>query len=552
MEAGAFGAGKAGTDFNPIEFVQRPQVILRLLNIAGSSFFAYQRYRQGAESAFATAYETGMGGPGGATTPGSTGGYTSFPGMGTTADPVGGSLAGVGGGYQGPPFSSAARPAIRLSFKKYVNLYLSTIFHSIFFYKPHTITLLTTVSSLLLYSAFTRNDDDFRENVWAGVRCVIFIFLVISVLAFPNGPFTRPHPAVWRMVFGLSVLYLIALQFFLFQNYQTVRSILLWTDPSLENFHIDMDKEYGVNCSDVSLERIWSHVDVFAASHFFGWIMKALLVRHYGILWTISVMWEITEIAFAHLLPNFVECWWDAIILDILLCNGLGIWVGMKLCHYLEMREYKWESIKDIPTTSDKIKRAVLQFTPESWTHVRWLDPHSSYMRFLAVCQLVLFWQITELNTFFLKHIFELPPNHMLNLWRLVVIGLIVAPSVRQYYTYVTDPRCTRVGTQCWVFGAILFTELIICIKFGKEIFEHTQILTIALWLGIQSILSMICLYGCVLYHRHEEKKAKEEKVPKHNSRTVMINNGAIKKNGANQQQLTSPVKRKTKAFKAY
>ena len=77
----------------------------------------------------------------------------------------------------------------------------------------------------------------------------------------------------------------------------------------------------------------------------------------------------------------------------------------------------------------------------------------------------------------------------------------------RQYYTYVTDARCTRVGTQCWVFGAILFTELIICIKFGKEIFEHTQILTIALWLGIQSIMSMICLYGCVLYHRHEVKK---------------------------------------------
>ena len=123
--------------------------------------------------------------------------------------------------------------------------------------------------------------------------------------------------------------------------------------------------------------------------------------------------------------------WWDAIILDILLCNGLGIWVGMKLCQYLEMREYKWESIKDIHSTSDKIKRAVLQFTPESWTHVRWLDPSSSYMRFLAVGQLVLYWQITELNTFFLKHIFELPPSHMLNMWRLIVIGLIVAPSLR-------------------------------------------------------------------------------------------------------------------------
>lgn len=59
------------------------------------------------------------------------------------------------------------------------------------------------------------------------------------------------------------------------------------------------------------------------------------------------------------------------------------------------------------------------------------LDPHSSYMRFLAVAQLVVFWQITELNTFFLKHIFELPPSHMLNLWRLIVVGLIVAPSLR-------------------------------------------------------------------------------------------------------------------------
>lgn len=135
--------------------------------------------------------------------------------------------------------------------------------------------------------------------------------------------------------------------------------------------------------------------------------------------------------AFAHLLPNFVECWWDAVILDILLCNGLGIWVGMKICQYLEMREYKWESIKDIHSTSDKIKRAVLQFTPVNWTQVRWMDPQSSLMRFFAVCQLVLFWQITELNTFFLKHIFELPADHKLNMWRLVLIGLVVAPSLR-------------------------------------------------------------------------------------------------------------------------
>lgn len=57
-----------------------------------------------------------------------------------------------------------------------------------------------------------RDDHDLRDNIWSGIKCVIFVFLVISVLAFPNGPFTRPHPALWRMVFGLSVLYLVALE----------------------------------------------------------------------------------------------------------------------------------------------------------------------------------------------------------------------------------------------------------------------------------------------------------------------------------------------------
>uniref|UniRef100_A0A1B0GJG7 Phosphatidylserine synthase n=1 Tax=Lutzomyia longipalpis TaxID=7200 RepID=A0A1B0GJG7_LUTLO len=180
-------------------------------------------------------------------------------------------------------------------------------------------------------------------------------------IAFPNGPFTRPHPAVWRIIFGLSVLYFLGLQFLMFQNYKTIMGIFYWLDPGLKNFHINMDKEYGVNCSDITIERIWSHVDVFALAHFLGWMFKAILIRHMGILWAISIMWEITEIAFAHLLPNFVECWWDALILDVVVCNGVGIWCGLKLCKMLEMREYRWISIKHISSTTGKIKQIKLR-----------------------------------------------------------------------------------------------------------------------------------------------------------------------------------------------
>lgn len=355
-----------------------------------------------------------------------------------------------------------------------------------FFYRPHTLTLLAVSILGVLYTAFTRDDDSLQSNVWAGFCCVVFFFLIVSSLAFPNGPFTRPHPVVWRMVFGLSVLYLMGLLFLLFQNYKTVKSIMYWFYPDLESFRIDHEKEYGVNCSDTSWERIKGHLDVFAWGHFLGWTFKAMLVRHYGICWTISVMWEVTEMVFAHLLPNFVECWWDALILDILICNGLGIWVGMQICKILEMRTYKWESFKDIQSTTGILRRAVLQFTPASWMTVRWMDPTCTWSRVIAVTELVIFWQVTELNTFFLKHIFEAPPGHPLNVGRMVLIGLIVAPSIRQFYCYVTDTRCKRVGTQCWVFGAIMMTELLICVKFGLQLFKQTQIENILFWLFIQ------------------------------------------------------------------
>lgn len=55
-------------------------------------------------------------------------------------------------------------------------------------------------------------------------------------------------------------------------------------------------QEYAVNCHVITWERILSHFDIFAFSHFWGWGMKALLIRSYGLCWTISITWELTEV----------------------------------------------------------------------------------------------------------------------------------------------------------------------------------------------------------------------------------------------------------------
>ncbi|XP_060081892.1 phosphatidylserine synthase 1-like, partial [Ylistrum balloti] len=280
---------------------------------------------------------------------------------------------------------------------------------------------------------------------------------------------------------GISVFYFIFLVFVLFQTRKDFRRILEWLYPELEGITVE-EKEYAANCSEIDLPRIVSHLDCFAMAHFLGWITKAMLIRHYGILWTISIMWEITEMAFCHLLPNFAECWWDAWVLDVLVCNGLGIWIGMFLCKKLEMRNYHWESIKDIHTTTGKLRRIVLQFTPVSWADVKWLDPMSSYRRVAEVCLLIIVWQGDKNSCCRPEEAQEGETGR------------------RQYYLYVTDRQCKRLGTQCWMFCAITLTEAIVCLKFGTDLFKQTDISYVIYWFLVQLIGSVICVYLCAVY----------------------------------------------------
>ncbi|KAK6014024.1 phosphatidyl serine synthase, partial [Ostertagia ostertagi] len=212
-------------------------------------------------------------------------------------------------------------------------------------YKPHTLTILACLCTFVCYKAFSGDDRGTDSNVYDGCLGTLVLFLVVSALAFPNGPFIRPHPVLWRIIFGMSVIYLMILQFTLFQTYADIKKVLSWLDPDGLSKESLEEKAYAVNCSDITVERVWSHVDVFAVGHFLGWAMKALLIRHGILCWYISIAWELTEVVFTKLLPNFEECWWDAIILDVLLCNGLGIWFGLKVCSFFRMRQFHWESI---------------------------------------------------------------------------------------------------------------------------------------------------------------------------------------------------------------
>ncbi|KAI9220815.1 phosphatidyl serine synthase-domain-containing protein [Blastocladiella britannica] len=334
--------------------------------------------------------------------------------------------------------------------------------HSEFLYKPHTLTALALTLLGYVYFAF----QDYGDRAPAvGVLAALGVFLMLGTLLFKDGPFIRPHPAFWRLVLACAVAYQLMLTWLLFQTPQRARALLVQLDPSLG---IELpEKSYADNC-DLSSENIWAQLDEFVIAHALGWFGKAIILRDYWFCWILSIMFEVCEYSLQHQLPNFAECWWDHWIVDVLLCNWAGIVLGMKACEYLSMKHYSWRGWHELPTYRAKMRRALGQLTPHSWTSFSW-GSTNSFRSYVAVLGLMFFVLLAELNAFYLKFLLWVPPSHWLNPARLLLVFLCGIPAVREAYQYLHDPTVKRVGMSAWVAVACVCTEVLVIVKYDEK-----------------------------------------------------------------------------------
>ncbi|CAE5957532.1 unnamed protein product [Arabidopsis arenosa] len=250
-------------------------------------------------------------------------------------------------------------------------------------YKPRTISLLLIGACFLIWASGaldpeSTTSDDLVTSVKRGVWAMIAVFLAYSLLQAPSTVLIRPHPAIWRLVHGMAVIYLVALTFLLFQRRDDARQFMKFLHPDLG---IELpEKSYGADCRiyvpDHPTNRFKNLYDTvfdeFFLAHIFGWWGKAILIRNQPLLWVLSIGFELLELTFRHMLPNFNECWWDSIVLDILICNWFGIWAGMYTVRYFDGKTYEWVGISRQPNIIGKVKRTLGQFTPAHWDKDEW------------------------------------------------------------------------------------------------------------------------------------------------------------------------------------
>ncbi|KAG1798059.1 phosphatidyl serine synthase-domain-containing protein [Suillus plorans] len=382
-----------------------------------------------------------------------------------------------------------------------------------FFYKPITLTALGFGLAALSYVAMTQDVlEEGRDKRRVGAYAAVVSFLMFSMIQFRDGPFIRPHPAFWRAILGINLLYELALVFLLFQDLNSARRMMTLLDPSL-NRPLP-EKSYAEHC-ELTPQNIWDSIDIFCLAHALGWFGKAMILRDYWFCWILSIAFEFAEYSLQHQLANFAECWWDHWILDVLVCNWLGTYLGMKTCQYLEVKPYEWRGLRQTRGLRSKARRVLSQFSPHDWTAFKW-EGTASFLHYLIVVLLLAVFLAAELNPFYLKSLLWMEPDHPIVILRLAGVFLCALPAVRELYQYINNPRkAKRMGQHVWLLLATILTELLVITKWGKDRFREPLPLYVRwAWMigGILLVLYPAIRFGVPSVRKYVGKQKQKRK----------------------------------------
>lgn len=440
-----------------------------------------------------------------------------------------------------PPVPSAARPPPLVSALALEPYLVESASPLPWLYESHTLTGLALALCLVTYLGFFVSappegaDADGLVVARRSLATVALLFLIYCSIQLRDSLLARPHPAVWRVVHGVGILYLLLLAALVVAPVEVARSAARLVQPQLEaarGQHGDNVRIFARDCRLLTLDdaagnpvaRFWAVLwDDFVVAHAAGWFVKALLIRDWRLGLILSVLWEVLEYSFSGVLANFYECWWDHWVIDVACCNLLGFYLGMRTVAYLELRSFDWAGVKDVISntnpegagSSSRLqpapslrppsglallqKRLRKQLRPRSFEHYEWRLFDSARGLFAAL-GLVALMETIELNAFFLKFALHLPTSSPINIARLLVWSALSFPAVHEYYAFATSSS-ERMGPNIWLAIGCAVLE---CMLVAKGLFGSSGALpptahfppnVVLCWAAASAAFTAWCLF---------------------------------------------------------
>jgi len=154
----------------------------------------------------------------------------------------------------------------------------------------------------------------------------------------------------------------------------------------------------------------------------------------------------------------------------------LGIILGAYTCNYLYVGRLNWiytkQGAMDQQPCQNKVNVFLEKFKPNVWTRHNW-GIFQSLWRYTAVLFYCFFVLSVDCNNFFLKFIMWVPPEHKILQVRLAIWAFSAIAATKEYYEFIANPYCKRVGPFIWLTSFTLMIEFSIVVKFGITMFTE-------------------------------------------------------------------------------
>lgn len=158
----------------------------------------------------------------------------------------------------------------------------------------------------------------------------------------------------------------------------------------------------------------------------------------------------------------------------------------------ISMTEGNNDETKGSPLT--KSLKFFRYFTPNYFVKHDW-KVFSSFKRFYSFLWFIFFMNMVDLSNFFGKFVLWIPATHFILFIRVNIWAFLAIISTREYYEYITNKSCKRLGPFIWLSHLILFIEWSIIYKFSEGFFnEEFPGYVIYFWLIVFIIISTLTI----------------------------------------------------------
>lgn len=341
--------------------------------------------------------------------------------------------------------------------------------------QPRQIAFALLLVWLVGWVAFKTNESTFSP-IADGRASVIGVFIALVIycmLQSKDGLMVRPHPIVWRAIHGMFLCYFLLL--IVFVSLPPLNGITLLHEmlPDIgggsgavfaEQMRTAKPHLLPAECA-ITLNNVWRQISsIWFIAHVAGYWLKMCIFRDWQMCLTYSIAFEVVELSLVWLVPEFEECWWDSVFMDVLGANLLGMILGRITLKYLSCRDYTWEPNNHNPPFLFQLSHMLKRFTPFSWSAYHWPHDEKSW----ALTGMTWISSIVmEFNTFVILHGLVIRPSHWIHTARLILIGAQAAQSVPEWYEYVRGST-TRIGHNCWLMFVTIIIELLLGFRYGK------------------------------------------------------------------------------------